>query len=198
MKFLLESPMFFEFFNLLIGVKKYRKIICKDYIKPFENCNILDIGCGTGDFLNYFEDVHYTGFDGNNSYIEFAKKRFKNKGNFIHGYLSENLIKEPNTFDIVIAIGILHHLSDDEVIDLFKTAKNCLRPDGRLITVDGCYTGNQSKITKYILRNDRGKFVRDLESYVNLAKKSFKEVEFEIRKDLLNIPYTHIIMQLKN
>jgi cyclopropane fatty-acyl-phospholipid synthase-like methyltransferase len=124
-------------------------------------------------------------------YINFAKKRFKNKGEFIHGYVSENLIKEPKTFDIAIVIGILHHLSDNEALSLFINAKKYLKNGGEIITVDGCYTEKQSQITKYLLKNDRGKFVRNLDGYLNLAKQCFKEVDFKISEDLLNITYTH-------
>ena len=50
----LDNPVVFNSFEFLMGVNKTRRILVNDYIKPWENCKILDIGCGTGDFRGIF------------------------------------------------------------------------------------------------------------------------------------------------
>jgi SAM-dependent methyltransferase len=98
-------------------------------------------------------------------------------------------------FDLVLATAVLHHLDDDEAVQLFEVAREVLKPGGRLITLDGCFVADQSSITRFILSRDRGRYVRTKDAYLSLAQKSFKDVQLSIHHDLIRIPYTHIIME---
>ena len=98
-------------------------------------------------------------------------------------------------FDIVICSGILHHLNDDECMELFELAHSSLKPQGRMITFDGCYIEEQSKLAKFFISLERGKYVRHPEHYIDLAKRKFSHVQVHIRNDLNRIPFTHIIME---
>jgi hypothetical protein len=84
-------------------------------------------------------------------------------------------------------------LNEEEAIALFEVAKSVLKPGGRLITFDGCYREGQSRIARFILSQDRGRFVRTKEEYERLAKRVFSQVQLDIYDDLARIPYTHII-----
>ncbi|OGH96821.1 MAG: hypothetical protein A2039_06365 [Candidatus Melainabacteria bacterium GWA2_34_9] len=197
-KFLLGFPIFYTFFQNLVGGEKSRKCFTENYIKAEKGFRILDIGCGCADMLKYLPEVEYVGFDANEKYINNAIKKFGGKGQFFCEFIKkDSLIQldKENYFDIVLATGVLHHLNDQEALELFELAKNSLKTGGRLVTIDGCYTENQSIIEKFILSQDRGKFVRTEENYIKLAKKIFNVVNYETRKDLINIPYTHIIME---
>jgi SAM-dependent methyltransferase len=101
-------------------------------------------------------------------------------------------------FDIVLATGVLHHLDDEEARELFRTAREALRPGGRLVTLDGCYVDGQSRMARYLLSRDRGKFVRAPEAYVRLARSQFEDVQASVRDDLLRIPYTHVALVCVN
>jgi cyclopropane fatty-acyl-phospholipid synthase-like methyltransferase len=100
-------------------------------------------------------------------------------------------------FDIVLAIGIFHHLTDKEAIEMFELADTLLKPDGRFITFDGVYTPGQGFFTRFFLSNDRGKYVRTEDQYRAIAQKYFTDIHVSIRDDLLRLPYTHIIMECK-
>ena len=76
-------------------------------------------------------------------------------------------------FDLVMAVGVLHHLNDNQSLALLKLAFNALKRGGRLITFDGCFVEGQSKISKFILSHDRGQFVRTQRKYTNLATYSY-------------------------
>ncbi|OQW90969.1 MAG: hypothetical protein BWK78_05800, partial [Thiotrichaceae bacterium IS1] len=82
-----------------------------------------------------------------------------------------------------------------EALQLFRLAQSALKPEGRLITLDGVYTNDQSRLARWIISKDRGQFVRTEEGYSLLARQVFSNNQIVIRHDLLWIPYTHIIME---
>lgn len=156
---------------------------------------MLDIGCGPGDILKYLNDVEYFGFDKNHRHIEAARKRYGDRGTFLHKDVSTELIQEFSVYDIVLAMGILHHLDDNEAIQLLQLSKEALRPGGHLVTFDRCYTKLQPWINRYILSIDRGRYVRTKSQYTALASGVFTEIKVSIRNDLIRAPYAHIIME---
>lgn len=199
MKFnsILEQPFVYKLFSTLVGAQNSQSIFVNQYVRPANGIRILDIGCGPGNILDHLPQVDYFGFDFNPSYIESATRRYGHRGQFFCQRVSEAqvFLEQPESFDIVLAIGILHHLGDLEAIHLFEIAKRALKKGGRLVTFDGCHVDDQSRAAKYLLSRDRGQFVRDEKGYADLAKSRFDEVRVSIRHDLLHIPYTHIIME---
>ena len=102
---------------------------------------------------------------------------------------------ERDYFDIVLALGVLHHLDDNEALTLFQIAHDAMKPGGRLVTIDGVWTDDQSHIVKYLLSRDRGRFVRSEAGYKELAAKVFSNIESSVRHDLLRIPYSLMILK---
>jgi SAM-dependent methyltransferase len=194
---LLEKPFLYQLFSWLVGAENSRSFYVERFVKPADGERVLDIGCGPADILDHLPRVEYFGFDINPSYIESAKRRYGERGRFHCQRVSEARIftDQPNSFDIVLATGILHHLDDPEAIELFVIAKRALRPGGRLVTFDGCYVEGQSLFARYLLGKDRGEFVRTREGYARLAESVFGKVHASITHDLLRIPYTHIILE---
>ena len=194
-KMFLSNPSFYKLFQNLVGYRKSCNIYVNTYVRAQNGFKILDIGCGPCDILEYLPDVYYVGFDMNQQYIDSAKRRFGDQGTFICSRIDRKSIKKQPVFDLVMANGVLHHLDDLVARELFVLAREALKPGGRLITIDGCYVKEQSKMAHYILSRDRGKFVRSREAYLNLASSAFKNNKVTVRHDLLSIPYTHIIIE---
>lgn len=194
---ILEQPAVYKLFSALVGAQNSQSAFVNQYVRPAAGSRILDIGCGPGNILDHLPQVDYFGFDFNPSYIESATRRYGHRGQFFCQRVSEArvFLEQPESFDIVLAIGILHHLDDTEAIRLFDIARHALKKGGRLVTFDGCYVDEQSRAAKYLLSRDRGRFVRDEKGYAGLAKTRFDEVRVSIRHDLLHIPYTHIILE---
>lgn len=191
----LVIPSVYRIFTKIIGGSRARVSFVRQHVKPKENDKVLDIGCGPGSILEFLPMVDYVGFDSNSAYIEAAKKRFAGRAQFMCRNVSRDAITG-SSFDLVLALGILHHLKDDEASQLLELAHNALRTGGRLVTLDGCYVKNQSKLARYLLSKDRGQFVRQADAYVTLARNVFSNIKVTIRHDLiLPIPYTHIIME---
>ncbi|MFZ1165849.1 MAG: class I SAM-dependent methyltransferase, partial [Candidatus Sulfotelmatobacter sp.] len=157
---------------------------------------ILDVGCGPGSMVPYLPKSEYVGFDANPDYIQQAQRRFP-EAHFTCDQVNEYNLPQSEYFDIVIALGILHHLDDPEAVQLFRMARRTLKPDGRLITSDGVWLASQSKFAKFLLSRDRGRFVRQAEEYVALASTSFSSVSSAVRHDMLRIPYSHLILECR-
>lgn len=192
---ILNSPTIYTLFAKLSGSDQGLTRFVKDYIKPDKKNKLLDIGCGPANIINYLPDIDYTGFDISESYIKSAREKYGNKGKFFCTAISPDIINEEKVYDIAIASGVIHHLTDDKTKDLFGLAYKVLKHGGKLITLDGCYVEKQSAIKKFILSQDRGKYVRTEKAYKELANTYFQSVNVFIIEDLLNLPYTHIIME---
>jgi hypothetical protein len=78
---------------------------------------------------------------------------------------------------------------------LAKTVRALLSANGRFVTVDNCFTENQSPAARALIRRDRGRNVRTPGQYQALIERVFDRVACDIRHDLLRIPYSHIIFE---
>ena len=137
------------------------------YIKPKKEDNILDLGCGTGRLIDLLpEGIQYTGIDISTNYIEDAKRRYGNKYNFICSNIMDVDFSNFGIIDIVIASGFFHHLDDESIDRLLININSCMDDKTRLISVDPCIVDEQNWISKLLVKNDRGKYVRSKECYV--------------------------------
>lgn len=109
-------------------------------LSKIENPTILDIGAGTGLFsaflLKKYPKSNVTLIDLSENMLEKAKDRFKGLSNlnFIVGdYLKHDFNKQ---FDIIISALSIHHLSDQEKLQLFKKCFSLLKTGGIFINAD--------------------------------------------------------------
>lgn len=196
---ILNAPIFYRFFAKLMGGERVRPLLVEKHIDLKKNKvkTVLDIGCGPADMLEFLPGVEYYGFDMNPSYINSAQQRWKEKGKFWNQKVNLSVVDlfSEGSIDVVLAIGILHHLNDEECAALFQIAYKLLKKGGKLVTFDGCYTPQQSKIDRLLLDLDRGKFVRSLNQYKILVPSQFQNTKETIYTDLLTLPYTHLVME---
>ena len=92
--------------------KTFTNLSFEEYFSFFLNKkirNMLDVGCGNGDFLNNFlknKKIKKFGIEPSQKTIDFCKKRHK-KIKFIKAY-SHNLPFPDNNFDLVSIWSVLH------------------------------------------------------------------------------------------
>lgn len=163
-------------------------------INPGER--VLDIGCGPGDVLNHLAaDVDYHGFDIDPNYIAAARTRYGARGTFAVRSVTTEAADDFGTFDVAIAIGVLHHLADPEAAAVFKIAEKVLKPNGRVVTCDGAFVPGQNPIARFLLTMDRGRHIRAPDAYLALARRSFPNATVRVIHDLAAVPYTHCIIE---
>lgn len=194
-RLILSSSGVYSFFQNIMGAKRMRDELVLEYVKPYSGMKLLDVGCGPADILDHLNDIDYYGVDISEQYISSAKKRStNNKTTFLCGNLTRDFISVLPRFDRVICVGVLHHLNDEECLDLFSISKSLLKLGGSLLSVDPCYDENQNIFAKFIIKNDRGQNVRKAIDYRELALGYFDAVEVEV-KHRKWIPYTHCYMK---
>lgn len=192
---ILSYPTIYNIVQNMMGSHKVRQELVEDFIRPKKESYILDIGCGTAEILHYLpNEIEYWGYDISIDYISSAKAKYGLRGNFNCGLFDEVAIMDLPKFDIILALGVLHHLDDNDVYSFFRLAKKALNIGGRIVTIDPCLTQNQNPIAKFIISKDRGQNVRECEKYQLLANDSFSEV-VGVLKHRKFIPYTHWIME---
>jgi len=194
---LLSFPVIYTAFQRAVRGRG-ESVYVERHVRPRPGDRILDLGSGTGDILRHMPSVDYLGIDSDERLVETAKKTYGNRGIFCCLDISKQEIPQTGDFDIVLATGVLHHLTDDEAIKLFQLAGKSLKPHKRLVTMDGCYVEGQSFLARLILSRDRGKYVRTKSQYMELASQIFNEVEATIYHNLLRIPSSMIILECSN
>jgi SAM-dependent methyltransferase len=210
---LLALPAAYDLFQDLVGARALRLRWIRDCLKPFPGARILDIGCGTAEILPLLpEDVRYTGFDMSPAYIEAAKKRYGGRGTFTcetvvafapevkDGSRASATSAEPDggKFDIAMAFGVLHHLSDEESRKVFASARQALKPGGRMVTMDPSFVPKQSPFAHFLVSRDRGRNVRFPEAYAALAREAFSHIGVSTWHNALRMPYDHAILECRN
>lgn len=195
---ILESSFVYSSFQNLIGTNRVRKLMVEEKLHLKDGMSLLDVGCGPGDLMEYLPDsIQYVGFDFNPDYIAQAERKYGGRGTFHCSDVNEFDFRG-RAFDRIFLGGILHHIDDDKVDHLMYHLARRLNPGGFLFTIETVYDEGQSRMAKFIISKDRGQNVRNAAGYVNLIKKHFANVEFEVRHNLIRLPYSNVLITCSN
>lgn len=192
---ILERPRVYERLQSLLGGPRALLRFVDEVIEPVDGTTILDVGCGTGSLLAFLPPgVRYTGFDLNPAYIDAARQRFGDRGRFFLARVGEEPPElEASRFDRIVAVALLHHLTDAEADHLLRTARRLLAPGGAFVSIDPTLHEGQSWLSAFMARRDRGGAVRAPQAYQRLVAAHFGSVDSRVATDMLRIPYSHWI-----
>lgn len=166
----------------------------RDYLDLSKVHRIFDIGCGPGHIIKYIpERIDYIGFDINSRYIASANRRFGSRGHFVLRAFDRSAAADYGQPDLIIMNGVLHHMDNVCARLTLENIAAVLPDQGVFFGLDGCYRVGQNPISRYLLQNDRGQFVRTALEYQKLVNSVFPRTEVFVREDLSWIPYTFAI-----
>ena len=192
----LKAPFLYDVFQGVVGGNALRRSIIQKHARARRGDKVIDIGCGPAQALQSLPEVEYLGLDIDSDYIAFARRTYGNKGTFVVG--DPGSLRGDSRFkdaDIVIAVGVLHHLDDEEAADCIRFAYDALKRGGRLICHDACWVPNQGAFSKCIMSHDRGRNIRTEQQYRQLAAKVFRNVHAWVDPKPLRIPYVTIVLE---
>jgi SAM-dependent methyltransferase len=194
MKAILSSPALYQAYQNAGGFFGARIKAISEYLTIRPGMRIIDIGCGPGYILRHLpQGIDYIGFDIDEAYVDHARRSFGDRGKFCCRYFDAAAANEFAGTDIVMMNGVLHHIADEELKGTLANIRDVLKSGGVLFTLDGCYREGQSRLAKWLLDNDRGKFVRDQNGYDLVLRSVFENVDMVIRDDYARVPYTFVI-----
>jgi SAM-dependent methyltransferase len=193
---ILSNPLVYEAWGRFVGAEGWRRKLIADHVRPQRGERVLDLGCGPAELLPHLGEVGYTGVDISEPYILRARETMGDRGEFRVGSATA-IDADLEGFDLVVALGVLHHIDDGGVRDMFAGAARALKPSGRMVTVDPVLVPAQHRVARAIIVRDRGQHVRSADGYVSLAQRAFGSVTSTVRTDLLRIPYTHCVLECR-
>jgi SAM-dependent methyltransferase len=170
MKNILSIPIFYRFLQFCLAnpmLMKMKGYLDDKQIISNPNLTILDVGCGPGDYSQWYAGI-YTGIDISEQYIESASSKYLNASFIVCDATDYDLTQGGSkSWDVAVSIGLYHHLPDDDVLKSIKVTLNHLKPQGKFYIFDAILPITfMANPLGYVLRKlDRGKFVRSYEEY---------------------------------
>ncbi len=144
---------------------------------------VVDVGCGTGDGLTHQTRFRaYHGFDTDPIALRAAYKRAAGRTDV---HFEERRLEAADLERLrpsrVMLGGLLHHLSDSDVLELLSMLSQSPGLK-RVATVDPTYVAGHH-LSNLFARLDRGKFPRKPEGYISLAERAnFRVVHHSLIK----------------
>ena len=192
---ILSSSTIYRLSQSLMGGRAGRTAFARDYVRATPGANVMDVGCGPADILDYLpRTISYWGFDISPRYIAHARARHGDRGRFFAKELETSDLALLPPIDVVIATGLFHHLDDSTAERLLDLIHCALKPGGRLVTLDGVFDPSQNPIARWLISMDRGQHVRTESQYQALFSKVFDSPRLAIRHRTW-ITYTHCLAE---
>lgn len=104
------------------------------FLPKDKNVKIIDLGCGSGGLIYWFQQIGYQnseGIDISNEQIETAKKL--GISHIHQADFKEFLKDKQNIYDVIVMRGVIEHFTKEEVLDIFDLIYHSLKDRGILI-----------------------------------------------------------------
>lgn len=187
---------FYDHLLILAGFgRKFReKIVNAIDIKPDDK--ILDVGCGTGIFLELLKKkypvVSVIGIDPDQEALSIASKRLSLFQNVkLIKAFAEALPFENESFDIVFSTLVFHHLPNDVKQKAVAEIYRVLKPRGKVVIVDFGTSKHRNKY-RFITFWENFEYLEG--NLKGLIPEFMKQTGFEnIEEDSIRWPVIHLI-----
>lgn len=190
----LETSWGYEASRRLLGAHREVSLLIDRVLPMIDGQRVLDFGCGYGRLAPYLPSSTYVGVDNNPTYIERARQRYASESvSFVCSDVESLDDLDLGEFDVVVALGVLHHLDEAAARSSLAAAARLLRHGGRIVTMDPCFEPTQAKTARVLMALDRGAYVRHPPEYRRILESATNGVEQQIWGDVFKFPYTHLV-----
>ena len=143
------------------------------------NCKILDLGSGLGDFYNYLilkgYNIEYVGYDISPDLVQIAKKNFPKARFEVRDIQQDNILE---TFDYVVSSQTFNYKLSNE--DNYELVKSCLIKSLQVAKKGICF----DFLTKYVDFEENHLFYYQPEQLFAFAKTLSKRVNLKHDSEL--------------
>ncbi len=96
--------------------------------------SVLDIGCGNGFLANLLKGLvkSYTGIDTSSTFIEEAKKKFKESNCIFYNESSRKHLKRKVKYDRIFLMDVSEHMTDKIFSEVLKDMRVLLKKSGKV------------------------------------------------------------------
>lgn len=104
---------------------------------PREGMAVLDIGCGTGAYLEHYQRAgcNVSGIDRSPSMLQVARNRLGESANLYRGDAS-NMPYQDKEFDLIVMSTVLHEMPRAVRSAVINEAKRTIKEEGRILLID--------------------------------------------------------------
>jgi len=199
----LESGLCYRVVQNVIGGTRARRLAIDRLVGFADDSapkSVLDVGCGVGDVLRWIpQNWAYIGLDISPDYIRLASSTWGKRGSFhLANACDAHDAVESHSQNVVLFLGVLHHMSSDAVLAALESARRCLSAGGIAYALEPAFWSGQSTISRQVMNMDRGEYIRDISEWRDLCAKVFRVVEIAELPRALRIPYHKVTLTLRN
>jgi demethylmenaquinone methyltransferase/2-methoxy-6-polyprenyl-1,4-benzoquinol methylase len=104
---------------------------------PKAGMSILDVGCGTGAYLDFYKryQCNLFGIDTSPAMMAVAQKRLGEEAELYLGSATEMPYPD-QSFDLVLSMLVIHEMDQPVRLAVLEEIKRVLKPDGRILLID--------------------------------------------------------------
>lgn len=192
----LKSSAVYNLWQRIAGSRHFKKKLVEELLSLTPDMRMLDIGCGTGEILDFISpglNLEYVGTDISPEYISRASSRYSGRGTFLCQDATAPL-EHQDYFDLALLLGLLHHLNDQTCIGALSRAVEALKPGGMLRIIEPLRRPSAGLLERVLMAHDRGQYVRTLDEYISLMRALPLQIETFVWEKPFTIPWTLIVI----
>jgi ubiquinone/menaquinone biosynthesis C-methylase UbiE len=118
-------------------INKGLRLLGLRMLLPKKGMAILDVGCGTGSYLEFYKrfQCDLFGIDPSPAMLEIAKERLGEEANLYHGG-ADDMPYPDNSFDLIVSMLVLHEIDHVVRLAVIDEIKRVLKPSGKILLID--------------------------------------------------------------
>jgi len=141
--------------KLFEPINKGLRVLGLRMFLPKAGMSILDVGCGTGSHLAFYQryDVNLFGIDTSPAMLSVARKRLGDGAELYQGSATQMPYPDAS-FDLIISMLVLHEMDHPIRLAVLDEMKRVLKPSGRVLLIDfnpGRVTSFEGLRTKLVI-----------------------------------------------